>query len=183
MQVNALEARFGKRGALASPNCRGPARSTSRRKRHPIPTAIIRFGIALWTLSAVRDRARGNRFASLTSPLRELSLSIVDFATKVFRERAQAKARICRRGPGASRSGSGKIVRRDRKPARQRYRSCPRWNRSPAAYRVRDLDCAGVCARRPVVQTLTIGRNQARSFGGSSRSNCSARASAPGSSP
>ena len=62
-------------------------------KRHPVPTAIIGLGIALWTLSAVRDRARSNRFASLTSPLRESSSSIVDSATKVFRERAEAKRR------------------------------------------------------------------------------------------
>jgi hypothetical protein len=58
-------------------------------KRHPIPTAIIGLGIALWTLSAVRDRARSNRFASLT----ESSSSIVGSATKVFRERAEAKKR------------------------------------------------------------------------------------------
>jgi hypothetical protein len=62
-------------------------------KRHPIPTAIIGLGIALWTLSAVRDRARSNRFASLTSPLTESSSSLVDSATKVFRERAEAKKR------------------------------------------------------------------------------------------
>ncbi len=62
-------------------------------KRHPIPTAIIGLGIALWTLSAVRDRARSSRLASLTSPLRESSSSLVDSATKVFRERAEAKRR------------------------------------------------------------------------------------------
>ncbi len=62
-------------------------------KRHPIPTAIIGLGIALWTLSAARDRARRNRLASLTSPLRESSSSLVDSATKVFRERAEAKRR------------------------------------------------------------------------------------------
>jgi hypothetical protein len=62
-------------------------------KRHPIPTAIAGLGIALWTLSAVRDRARGDRFASLTSPLTESSSSIVGSAAKVFRERADAKKR------------------------------------------------------------------------------------------
>ena len=45
-------------------------------KRHPIPTAIIGLGIALWTLSAIRGRA-SNRFASLTSPLTESTSSIV----------------------------------------------------------------------------------------------------------
>jgi hypothetical protein len=62
-------------------------------KRHPIPTAIIGLGVALWTLSAARDRGRRNRLASLTSPLRESSSSLVDSATKVFRERAEAKRR------------------------------------------------------------------------------------------
>ena len=61
-------------------------------KRHPIPTAIIGLGIALWTLSAIRGRA-SNRFASLTSPLTESTSSIVGSATKVFRERAEAKKR------------------------------------------------------------------------------------------
>jgi len=59
-------------------------------KRHPVPTAIIGLGIALWTLSAARDRARRNR---LTLPLRESSSTLVDSATKVFRERAEAKRR------------------------------------------------------------------------------------------
>ncbi len=62
-------------------------------KRHPIPTAIIGLGIALWTLSAARDRAGRNRLASLTSPLRESSSSLVNSATKVFRARAEAKRR------------------------------------------------------------------------------------------
>jgi hypothetical protein len=62
-------------------------------KRHPIPTAIIGLGVALWTLSAARDRGRRNRLASLTSPLKESSSSLVDSATKVFRERAEAKRR------------------------------------------------------------------------------------------
>jgi hypothetical protein len=60
-------------------------------KRHPVPTAIIGLGIALWTLSAVRGRARGKTLASLGSPLTESSLSLVDSATKVLRDRAEAK--------------------------------------------------------------------------------------------
>jgi hypothetical protein len=59
-------------------------------KRHPVPTAVIGLGIALWTLSAARDRTRRKR---LTSPLRDSSSSLVDSATKVFRERAEAKRR------------------------------------------------------------------------------------------
>jgi len=62
-------------------------------KRHPVPTAIIGLGVALWMLSAARDRGRRNRLASVTSPLRESSSSLVDSATRVFRERAEVKRR------------------------------------------------------------------------------------------
>ena len=60
-------------------------------RRHPIPTAIIGLGIALWTLSALRGRARRDTLASLSSPLTESSSSLVDSATKVLRQRAEAK--------------------------------------------------------------------------------------------
>jgi hypothetical protein len=62
-------------------------------KRHPVPTAIIGLGIALWTMSAVRNRTRGGHVATLTAPLTESSDSIVESATRVFRERAEAKRR------------------------------------------------------------------------------------------
>jgi hypothetical protein len=62
-------------------------------KRHPVPTAIIGFGLALWTMSAVRNRAGRGDVAALTSPLRESSEAILDSATRVFRERAEAKRR------------------------------------------------------------------------------------------
>ena len=62
-------------------------------KRHPVPTAIIGLGVALWTMSAVRNRGRRDRLAVVTGPLRDSSDSIVQSATKVFRERAEAKRR------------------------------------------------------------------------------------------
>jgi hypothetical protein len=62
-------------------------------KRHPVPTAIIGLGIALWTMSAVRNRGRRDRLAVVAAPLRDTSDSIVQSATKVFRERAEAKRR------------------------------------------------------------------------------------------
>jgi len=62
-------------------------------KRHPVPTAVIGFGIALWAISALRKRARRENIADLTGPLRESSESILDSATRVFRERAEAKRR------------------------------------------------------------------------------------------
>ena len=62
-------------------------------KRHPVPTAIIGLGIGLWALSSLRKRAKREHVAALTAPIRESSESIVDSATRVFRERAEAKRR------------------------------------------------------------------------------------------
>ncbi len=62
-------------------------------RRHPVPTAIVGLGIALWTIAAFRNRARGGQIVALTSPLKESSVSIVNSATTVFRERAEAKRR------------------------------------------------------------------------------------------
>jgi hypothetical protein len=62
-------------------------------KRHPVPTAIIGLGLALWTMAAVRNRGRRDHLAIVAEPLRDSSDSIVQSATKVFRERAEAKRR------------------------------------------------------------------------------------------
>jgi hypothetical protein len=62
-------------------------------KRHPVPTAIIGLGLALWTMAALRNRAKRDNFAIIATPLRDSSDSIVQSATKVFRERAEAKRR------------------------------------------------------------------------------------------
>jgi hypothetical protein len=62
-------------------------------KRHPVPTAIIGLGVALWTMSAVRNRGRSDHLTVVTEPLRDSSDSIVHSATKVFRERADIKRR------------------------------------------------------------------------------------------
>jgi hypothetical protein len=60
-------------------------------KRHPVPTAVIGLGLALWTLASLRGRDRGKTLARLSSPLTESSSSLVDSATKVLRQRAEAK--------------------------------------------------------------------------------------------
>ncbi len=60
-------------------------------KRHPVPTAVIGLGIALWSLAALRGRARGKTVASLSAPLAESSSSLVDSAAKALRRRAEAK--------------------------------------------------------------------------------------------
>jgi hypothetical protein len=62
-------------------------------RRHPIPTAVIGLGLALWTMSAVRNRGRRDSVGVVSAPLRESSESIVQSATKVFRDRAEAKRR------------------------------------------------------------------------------------------
>jgi hypothetical protein len=62
-------------------------------KRHPVPTAIIGLGLALWTMAAIRNRGRRDHLAIMAEPLRDSSDSIVQSATKVFRERAEAKRR------------------------------------------------------------------------------------------
>jgi hypothetical protein len=60
--------------------------------RHPGPTAIAGFGVALWFLAAARKRNKEG-VHEVTVPLRESSSSLVDTATRVFRERAATKQR------------------------------------------------------------------------------------------
>jgi type IV secretory pathway TrbD component len=55
------------------------------------PTAIVGFGVALWLLAAARKR--GDGVQDVTLPLRESSASLVETATRVFRERAETKQR------------------------------------------------------------------------------------------
>jgi Protein of unknown function (DUF3618) len=60
--------------------------------RHPGPTAIAGFGVALWLLAAARKRNKEG-VHDVALPLRESSSSLVDTATRVFRERAETKQR------------------------------------------------------------------------------------------
>src|SRR5690242_678068 len=60
--------------------------------RRPGLTAITGFGVAMWLLAAARKRSREG-VHDVTLPLRESSASLVDTATRVFRERAAAKQR------------------------------------------------------------------------------------------
>ena len=72
-------------------NSRGGARSISRARaiqaRRPSPGLV-----ALWLLAAARKRNREG-VHEVTLPLRESSSSLVDTATRVFRERAATKQR------------------------------------------------------------------------------------------
>jgi hypothetical protein len=60
--------------------------------RHPGPTAIVGFGVALWLLAAARKRGKEG-VQDVTLPLRESSASLVDAATRVFRDRVETKQR------------------------------------------------------------------------------------------
>ena len=60
--------------------------------RHPGPTAIAGFSVALWLLAAARKHNKEG-VHGVTLPLRESSSSLVDTATRVFRERAATKQR------------------------------------------------------------------------------------------
>jgi hypothetical protein len=62
-------------------------------KRHPVPTAIVGLGIALRTMAAFKNRGRREHLALVAAPLRESSDSIVQSATKVFRQRGEVKRR------------------------------------------------------------------------------------------
>jgi hypothetical protein len=59
-------------------------------KRHPLPTAVVGLGIALWTLASLRSRRRGAT-VGLTSPLTETSSTLVNSATNALRRRAEEK--------------------------------------------------------------------------------------------
>jgi hypothetical protein len=60
--------------------------------RHPGPTAVAGFGVAMWLLAAARKRNKQGAH-EVTLPLRESSSSLVDTATRVFRDRAATKQR------------------------------------------------------------------------------------------
>jgi hypothetical protein len=60
--------------------------------RHPGLTAIAGFGVALWLLAAARKRNKDG-VHDVTLPLRASSASLVNTATRVFRERAESKQR------------------------------------------------------------------------------------------
>ena len=62
-------------------------------KRHPIPSAIVGLGIALWAVAARRRRSKRGVIAGVASPLRESSESVLDSAGRVFRDRAALKRR------------------------------------------------------------------------------------------
>lgn len=62
-------------------------------RRHPVPTTVAGLGLAAWALMAARNRSRSGGVSSMAARLRELSASIVESATRVFRERAELKRR------------------------------------------------------------------------------------------
>ena len=109
--------------------------------RHPGPTAIAGFGVALWLLAAARKRDTEG-VHEVTLPLRESSSSLVDTATRVFRERAATKQRefIGAAQTQVAKKRRGDALRRDRRQTGGCDRSRAGRLSSPAAHR---SDCAG----------------------------------------
>ena len=122
--------------------------------RHPGPTAIAGFGVALWLLAAARKRNKEG-VHEVTLPLRESSVSLVDTATRVFRERAEDQAaRVYGRRPNPCCERRGNALRRDRTEARGCDRSRPRRLRGPPAHRIDGAGGARDCARRPYAKVV-----------------------------
>jgi hypothetical protein len=90
LQPENLASEAAKRAGIADLSWNGAFDFAS--KRHPVPTAIIGLGVALWALAAVRRR-RVDGVAAFASPLRETSTSLVESATRVLRDRAEVKRR------------------------------------------------------------------------------------------
>ena len=126
-------------------------------KRHPIPTAIAGLGIAAWALMAIRNRSRRGGVASLASPLRESSESLVDFCKpSVSGTRCTQAAGTCSSRSSPNRCWRRKTVRRSRKKAGRCCQSGPRRKRGQTADRLRDPDRAngrtrGTVAERPAL--------------------------------
>jgi hypothetical protein len=105
--------------------------------RHPGPTAIAGFGVALWLLAAARKRNKEG-VHEVTLPLRESSVSLVDTATR----------------PNPCCERRGNALRRDRTEARGCDRSRARWLRGPPAHRIDGAGGARDCARRPYAKVV-----------------------------
>ena len=65
-------------------------------KRHPVPTAIIGLGIALWTMSAVRNRGRRDQLAVVTAPLEAGRRAERDWTGRRLRDARRFSARGAR---------------------------------------------------------------------------------------
>ena len=92
-------------------------------KRHPVPTAIVGLGIALWTMAAFKNRGRREHLALVATPLRESS----EFDSPVRDKGVSAASggetsRVCRRRSIASRNGSDNAFRPNRQKTGERYR-------------------------------------------------------------
>ena len=133
-------------------------------KRHPVPTAVIGFGIALWAISALRKRARRENIADLTGPLRELSELILDLATRVFRERAEAKRReFVDVAQAQVASGAAMLSDQIEKKLETFTDRVPGGIQRPTADRIVYSDRVGGCAGGPAAKTVAcLGRSHTR---------------------
>ena len=66
-----LASETASRAGIADLSWRGAFDFASR--RHPIPTAVIALGVALWTMSALRKRKGHGSLAALAAPMKDSS--------------------------------------------------------------------------------------------------------------
>jgi hypothetical protein len=122
--------------------------------RHPGPTAIAGFGVALWLLAAARKRNREG-VHEVTLPLRESSSSLVDTATRVFRERAATKQREFI-GAAQTQLAKGAAMLSD--AIEDKLGGCDRSRAgrlaSPAAHRIDSAGGARDSARGPLAEAI-----------------------------
>jgi hypothetical protein len=127
---SSLASEAASRAGVSELSWRGALDST----RHPGPTAIAGFGVAMWLLAAARKRNKEGAY-DVTLPLRESSSSLVDTATRVFRDRVATKQRgVYRRRADPCGERRGASLRRDRRQAGGCNRPRPGRFSSPAAH-------------------------------------------------
>ena len=108
--------------------------------RHPGPTAIAGFGVALWLLAAARKRNKEG-VHEVTLPLARIFLFTCRHCNaRVSRASGDQAARVYRRSADPCCERRGDALRRDRRQARGCDRSRAGRLSSPAAHRI---DCAG----------------------------------------
>ena len=122
--------------------------------RHPGPTAIAGFGVALWLLAAARKRNKEG-VHEVTLPLRRIFRLIGRYCdARVSRTRRDQAARVYGRRPNPCCERRGNALRRDRTEARGCDRSRARWLRGPPAHRIDGAGGARDCARRPYAKVV-----------------------------
>ena len=124
-------------------------------KRHPIPTAIVGFGVALWTMSAIRNRGQTRSSRSCKRAFeRNVGLDCRVGDEGVSGASRRETARVCRRRSVAGCNGSANALRRDRQKAGDHYRPRSRRDQCSPAHRILGSGRPGGCARGAIAETV-----------------------------